>query len=283
MRQSDAVSFRRGLLGIALLFAGPLSAQSPTSADPLPRLTIRRGEGLVGLLRESDVRVAVDRDAYVAVFAVTPGSKIAPIQVLAPSDPQEQTPLRGGKSYVIRPLSGRGLMHLANAGSPPVLVAFVSLVRPNLAAFREGTRWSTELVVADSTLRETPAVVRAIAKELYGDLPYREVFGTDVPYRVVTERATEAVHLSSTASAGLETDCLSRFATLSYTQAITQASNSGDQRPLPTGAGTCSGISVDWPIESTKVYPAIGAPSTPTSSASSTSPVTSVPAARVPQ
>jgi len=61
----------------------------------------------------------------VAVFAVTPGSKVAPIQVLVPSDPPEQTPLRGGRSYVIRPLSGRGLMHLAEAGSAPVLVAFV--------------------------------------------------------------------------------------------------------------------------------------------------------------
>lgn len=88
-------------------------------------------------------------------------------------------------------------------------------MRPNLTAFREGTRWSTELVVSDSTLRETPALVSAIAKEMYGDLPYREVFGTDVPYRVVTERAADAVHVRPAASAGLETDCLTRFATLS--------------------------------------------------------------------
>lgn len=277
MRRIDSACARRGLLGVALLLAAPLSAQTAASADSLPRLTIKRGDGLIGLLRDTDVRVAVDRDAYVAVFALSPGNSLAPIQVLAPSQPQESSPLRGGKSYRIRPLSGRGLMNLADAGQPPVLIAFVSLVRPNLGAFREGTRWATELVVSDSILRDTPALVRALAAELYGDLPYAQVFGTDVPYRVVTERANEPVRLLTTASAGLEATCLTKFTTLSYTKAIENSATNGEQRPLPESGGTCGGIAIDWPATDTKVYPAIGTTSAPASATTPASAPTKVP------
>jgi hypothetical protein len=280
MRPRDA-AVRFVATGLAFLLAAQAEAQSPAPIDSMPRLTIRRGEGLVGLLRNSDVRVAVDRDAYVAMFAIAPGTSAAPIQVLAPREPQETSLLRAGKSYPVRPLSGRALMHLAEADRPPLLVAFVSLVRPNLGAFREGTRWSTELVVSDSTLRDTPALLKALAHELYGDVPYREVFGTDVPYRVVTERATEAVHVTPTASAGFESDCLTKFATLSYTGAVTQATNNSEQRPL-TNAGSCGGFGVDWPAPITTVYPSIGSTTASPSGASAPTPAATATPARVP-
>jgi hypothetical protein len=165
------------------------------------------------------------------------------------------------------------LLNLADAGRPPLLVAFVSLVRPNLGAFRQGTRWSTELVVADSAIRDTPALVQAIARELYGDLPYRDVFGTDVPYRVVTERTSDPLRLTPKAlaamSAGLESDCLTKVATLSYETAIARATEDQSQRPLGSSGGLCGGIGIDWPVAPTKLYPEIGVPSAPPSASSS--------------
>ena len=219
-------------------------------AVSLPQLTMRGGTGFRSLLETSGMWLSVDRDAYVAVFAFSPSRLEAPFQLLSPIAPKESSRLSAGRIYHTTRILPQSVMWLAAGNSSTVIVAFVSGVRPNLAAFQKDGRWATELIVSDTSDIGTKQFVTAMARELYGDLPYREAFGTDVPYRVVVRQLNDELPLSRYSGYRTATDCLSNINQLSWSAAIDQASAATGMAPRTAAVGDagCGGYGIDWPV-----------------------------------
>lgn len=279
----------RSLCRLSLAVATAVSSSAmaaQTEPDPqLPRLTIAGATGLRSLLEVAGMRLTVDRDAYVVVFALSPARFEAPFQLLSPVSPKASSHLTAGRVYHTTRILPAGVMRLASTNSSAngstVVVAFVSGVRPNLSKFENGGTWASELVMSDTTDIGPRQFVAAMARELYGDLPYREAFGTDVPYRVEVRQLSTDPPLSRYAGFRSATECLGTFNQLSWSAAIQQASSAGGMAPRPDAVGTgpgCGSYGVDWPVGD--LVPR--ASDAPPRAAATGSPATSSPARVVP-
>lgn len=259
---------------LASALAGrPLAAQADSQME-LPRLTITGATGLRSLLEVAGLSLTVDRDAYVAVFALSPARFEAPFQLLSPVSPREPSHLTAGRVYHTTRVLPASAVRLASTNGSAVIVAFVSGVRPNLAKFQKDGRWATDLIVSDTTNIGTKQFVTAMARELYGDLPYREAFGTDVPYRVVVRQLSAEPPLSRYAGFRSATECLAAFNQLSWSAAIEQASAAAGMAPRTDavgGSSGCGSYGIDWPTGDLVPRATDGPPRGPTASQPATS------------
>jgi hypothetical protein len=113
------------------------------------------------------ISMSVDSDAYVTVFAVTrtTGSAL-PIQLLAPARPADARPIKAGEAVSRRRLNGDEVLHLLHYGSSPMVVAFASREKPDLAAFQAGSRWGRDLLI-DALAQTDRQVVEILANTLF--------------------------------------------------------------------------------------------------------------------
>jgi len=155
----------------ALLGTGGLHAQGGTGAAvdaaPTPRVTITGVSAASSLSSWPGMTMSVDSDAYVTVFAVTrtKGSAL-PIQLLAPARPADARPTKAGAAISQRRLNGEELLHLLHYGSSPMVIAFASREKPDLAAFQAGSRWGRDLLI-DTLAQSDRQVVEILANTLF--------------------------------------------------------------------------------------------------------------------
>ena len=162
-----------GLLAIvsSLTFSGSLLAQGATqraaSAELAPQVTIRSVSGLTSRANWPGLSLSVNKDAYVTVFAVTRTKGLAlPIQILSPARPSAAGRIKAGKSVTPRLLLGDEALHLLNYGESPLIVAFASTVKPELAAFKDGARWGRDLLM-DTLAGTDQQMVEILANTIY--------------------------------------------------------------------------------------------------------------------
>lgn len=182
-------SFRRwarvAACAIALLPLRGLSAQA------VPRLAMQGVNSVRTLTQWPGVLLTVDRDAYVAVFAVTRGRRDYPIQVLAPTRPSELGRVKGGQRVKVRTIDNGEMLHLVNWGESPVVVAFASTVAPDLTVFDGGgNRWGRDLLL------DTLAVDQQELIDILG----KTIFGRDAQYDVVVSSASVPSPVTRTAN-----------------------------------------------------------------------------------
>ena len=153
------------LLGVCGLASAPveLAAQAPDA----PRVTLE-GVRPVRTLRDwPGISLAVDRDAYVVVVAATRGRRESPLQLLSPTSPRGDGRVRAGRRVPLRSVGNAEMLHLVNWGEAPLVVAFASLAKPNLAPFGSGRGWSESLVL-DTLLRDEQAFVDLLGSTIFG-------------------------------------------------------------------------------------------------------------------
>ncbi len=148
---------------------------SPRAAKT-PPVTIARVSAVTSLANWPGLELSVDKDAYVTVFAVTRTKGAAlPIQILSPARPNDSGRLRAGKSVTPRRLLGDEALHLLNYGESPLVVAFSSTEKPDLTAFKQGTRWGHDLLM-DTLAGNDQQMVEIIAKTIYAaGVPFNAV------------------------------------------------------------------------------------------------------------
>ena len=175
---------------VALCFtaAAPLVAQSAT--DALPRISLDARADISKLSAWPGASVKVDRDAWVAAFAVTRGSRALPVQLLSPAKPGQPALVKAGQRVPVRRLDNFEMLHLVNYGTAPVLVVFASSQAPDLSAFAAGTQWGRDLLL-DTLVANQQEMV---------DLLGKTIFGTDGRYAVEVRSTPEASPISRTAS-----------------------------------------------------------------------------------
>ncbi len=164
---------RYSMLAVAatVLGTGGLHAQGGTGGvvhtAPTPRVTITGVSGASSLSSWPGIAMSVDSDAYVTVFAVTrtKGSAL-PIQLLAPARPGDARPIKAGAAVSQRRLNGEELLHLLHYGSSPMVVAFASREKPDLASFQAGSRWGRDLLI-DTLAQSDRQVVEILANTLF--------------------------------------------------------------------------------------------------------------------
>ncbi len=112
--------------------------------------------------------VAVDRDAYVTVVAITPGVNRFAVQVLSPSTPQDDGFVRPRHPQRLGYFSPDAVGHRVARGrsaQPPIVVGISSHRKPDLSAFARGSHWASDLVInvpIDSTTDLVDVVARVI-------------------------------------------------------------------------------------------------------------------------
>ena len=82
------LSLALATLACAILAVGTTASAQTATYVELPQLTMRGGTGLRSLIEIAGVTLSVDRDAYVAAFALSPSRLDAPFQVLSPAAPK---------------------------------------------------------------------------------------------------------------------------------------------------------------------------------------------------
>ncbi len=162
----------RGLVAVAsvtssasLLAQGTVADSSRAATTPM--VTIAGVSAVTSLANWPGLALSVNKDAYVTVFAVTrtKGSAL-PIQILSPARPNDAGRLRAGKTVSPRRLLGDEALHLLNYGGSPLIVAFASTVKPDLTAFKEGTRWGHDLLM-DTLAGNDQQMVEILAQTIY--------------------------------------------------------------------------------------------------------------------
>jgi len=173
---------------IALLGASTLSAQA--SLTPAPRASIQMRGGVSRLSAWPGASVTVDRDAWVAAFAVTRGSRTLPVQVLSPIKPGKAGWVKAGAKVPLRQVANGEALHLVNYGEAPVVVVFASSQRPDLSAFADGARWAPDVMLGNAVMSQEEMV------ELLGST----IFGYSAEYSVAVSNAAEPKPITRTAS-----------------------------------------------------------------------------------
>ena len=153
------------LIGAGSLAGAPggLAAQVPDA----PRVTLQSVRPVRTLRDWPGLSLTVDRDAYVVVVAATRGRREAPLQLLSPTSPRDEGRVRAGRRVPIRSVGNAEMLHLVNWGESPLVVAFASTAKPNLAPFATGRGWSGSLVL-DTLLRDEQAFVDLLGSTIFG-------------------------------------------------------------------------------------------------------------------
>ena len=167
------------LAAMVTVGAAPLSAQAAASAPPRLSMEVRRN--VSKLSAWPGTTITVDRDAWVAAFAVTRGARSLPLQVLFPTAPGKAAFVKAGQQVPLRRLDNREALHLVNFGEAPVVVVFASAVAPDLSAFIDGGRWGHDLLLGNAVADQLGMV------ELLGTT----VFGYTTPYSVEVRSTAE--------------------------------------------------------------------------------------------
>ena len=153
------------LIGAGSLAGAPggLAAQAPDA----PRVTLQSVRPVRSLRDWPGLSLTVDRDAYVVVVAATRGRRESPLQLLSPASPRDEGRVRAGRRVPIRSVGNAEMLHLVNWGESPLVVAFASTAKPNLAPFATGRGWSGSLVL-DTLLRDEQAFVDLLGSTIFG-------------------------------------------------------------------------------------------------------------------
>uniref|UniRef100_UPI003566E822 hypothetical protein n=1 Tax=Gemmatimonas sp. TaxID=1962908 RepID=UPI003566E822 len=85
---------------------------------------------------------------------------------LSPARPSAAGRIKAGKSVTPRLLLGDEALHLLSYGESPLIVAFASSVKPELAAFKAGARWGQDLLM-DTLAGNDQQMVEILAKTIY--------------------------------------------------------------------------------------------------------------------
>lgn len=173
---------------ISLLAAQSLSAQGALA--PEPRATIQMRGGVSRLSAWPGATITVDRDAWVAAFAVTRGSRTLPVQVLSPLKPGKAGWVKAGSQVPLRQIANGEALHLVNYGEAPVVVVFTSSQRPDLSAFADGARWAPDVLLGNAVMSQEEMV------ELLGNT----IFGYSATYSAAVSSAAEPKPVTRTAS-----------------------------------------------------------------------------------
>lgn len=165
---------------------GYASAQAAPDR-PVPQLSLSGTSNVRALAQWPGVSLTVDRDAFVAVFAVTRGRREFPLQILAPQNPSAKGFVKAGERLRVRQLAKDEMLHLVNWGEAPVIVAFASTVRPDLSAYVGGrNQWGRDLLL------DTAATTQQELVDVLG----KSIFGRDAQYDVVVSTASTPTPLS---------------------------------------------------------------------------------------
>lgn len=152
-------------LSSALMAQG--ATNGTTAPESAPQVTVRAVTAVTTLADWPGLALSVSKDAYVTVFAVTRTNGSAlPIQILSPARPNQAGRVKGGKTVTPRLLLGDEAMHLLSYGESPLIVAFASSVKPELAAFKAGARWGSDLLM-DTLAGTDQQMVEILAKTIY--------------------------------------------------------------------------------------------------------------------
>ena len=198
------------LLGVQIAAAAMVTTEavaqrSPSAQDQsVPQLSLSGTADVRTLGQWPGISLTVDRDAFVAVFAVTRGRREYPLQVLAPQNPSAKGFVKRGERLRVRRLAKDEMLHLVNWGEAPVVVAFASTVRPDLSAFMGGrNQWGRDLLL-DTAATSQQALVEILGKS---------IFGANVPYDAVVSSASSPTPLSRYADVwSFDNDCLGQTA-----------------------------------------------------------------------
>lgn len=180
----------RPLFAGALFLLGASTASAQESLVSPPRASIQMRGGVTRLSTWPGAYITVDRDAWVAAFAVTRGSRTLPVQVLSPVKPGKAGLVKAGARVPLRQIANGEALHLVNFGEAPVVVVFASSQRPDLSAFADGARWAPDVMLGNAVMSQEDMV------ELIGNT----IFGYSASYSVTVSNAAEPKPTTRTAS-----------------------------------------------------------------------------------
>jgi hypothetical protein len=174
--------------GALMLAVSAASAQEGVrTTEVLPQISLRNVQnGIMSLSAWPGISVTVDRDAFVAVFAITRGRADFPVQVLSPFRPGDSGRLKAGRISRVRSLDRYELLHLVNYGEAPVVVAFASPTKPDLSSFADRQAWGRDLLLDTAASSQKEMV----------DILGKTIFGNDVPYDVVVSSTSNPAPMS---------------------------------------------------------------------------------------
>jgi hypothetical protein len=116
--------------------------------------------------RTAALQIAVDRPAFVTVFAVSRDAAGATLKVIGPVAPGSHARLEPRTAGTLRALSGAERLAMSRRG-PIEILAFASETPPSLAAFADGPRFSDAYDVSGPAAQSEAELIQLVAQALY--------------------------------------------------------------------------------------------------------------------